>query len=49
MPGGNMDKDKQKPRRVLTKQEVERIKREKYAGLRSCMCQRIGALDRAGK
>lgn len=39
------------PRKVkpLTKEQVERIKREKYAGLRSCMNQRIGALDRQGK
>ena len=46
----NMDNQKQPQRkRVLTKEEVERIKRERYSGLRSCMRQRIGALDRAGK
>lgn len=40
---------KPKPKRPLTREEVERIKREKYAGLASCMRQRIGALDRYGK
>ena len=45
-----MDSQKQPQRkRVLTKEEVERIKRERYSGLRSCMRQRIGALDRVGK
>lgn len=45
-----MDSQKQPQRkRVLTKEEVERIKREKYSGMRSCMRQRIGALDRVGK
>ena len=44
-----MAETKPHPKSKLTREEVERIKREKYAGLMSCMRQRIGALDRYGK
>ena len=38
--------DNRPKRKPLTEGQAER---EKYAGLRSCMNQRIGALDRQGK